>query len=602
MQVPTRSHVSTYNVQAVPYVPYQPSFQPPVQMSFQPAFTQPCMKIQPGMYAGPSHAASKKSMRAVSPTRPSRSSVSGLRVTKTGKAYIPQMRLQAVHQLPYSPSLVPVMPLLHAPAFPLAPTQVVIDAALPLSGLDIKPWVDASSEFVMNMDFDVSSATRTRRMDLKELVAVMKDMSMGKRTIQALADKLVLHRVLENMDVPQMPALLSIEGQVNRKDIENFVRNELCGPNSQEVVIKPTHLSNGTGVIVVSQPKPEEVDSTIQFLHSHIQQFMAQKAGQHESVALRSLKPGFIVQPKYQSSVCFKTPLELRVVVLWGKARLGLWWWGRGSAPGEIPQRNAWVVRRPTKRRGAVDSACEQGEECGELTDEDMWDVVHEHTGSNPGFDKALELFRAHISAISACAEALAVAVGAPFLRCDFFVGSLRWGVRLNEVAYGCGVDYRNRTEEGRIVDDAPAIARILQEGMAQCRNRRTSEHFLTRLGVKGLSYADMSVMPLPAWARTLLPARAESLGQESEDQCVVPEDLCRTIHPQPPWRARQCRSSRGPSRRSHSWDEGAAQASSHMARRSASSAVWPHPRSSSFRASRRSEEPLASSKVPNFK
>merc|ERR1719502_1382797 len=129
MQVPTRSHVPAYNMQAVPavpYVPYQPTFQPPVQMSFQPAFTQPCMvasqPIQPGMYG--SHASSKKSMRAVSPTRPSRSSVSALRVTKTapGKAFVPQMRLQAVHPLPYSPSLVPGLPLLQGPAFPLAPS------------------------------------------------------------------------------------------------------------------------------------------------------------------------------------------------------------------------------------------------------------------------------------------------------------------------------------------------------------------------------------------------------------------------------------------------------------------------------------------------
>lgn len=500
---------------------------------------------------------------------------------------------------------------MHAPAFPKALAQVTFDAALPLSGLDIKPWVDASSEFVMNMDFDVSGATRTRRMDLKELMTVLKDMSNGKRTIQALADKLVLHRILENMDVPQMPVLLTIEGQVRWMDIDNFVRNEMCGPNSQDVVIKPTHLSNGTGVIVMSKPRPEEVDSTIQYLYSHIQQFMAQKAGQHESVALRSLKPGFIVQPKYQSSVCFKTPLELRVVVLWGKARLALWWWGRGTAPGEIPQRNAWLVRRPSKRRSAVDTAFEQGEECRELTDEDMWDVVHEHTGSNPGFDKALELFRTHISAISACAEALAVAVGAPFLRCDYFVGSLQFGVRLNEVAYGCGVDYRNRTEELRIVDDAPAIARILQEGMVQCRNRRASEHFLSRLGVKGSTYADLSVTPLPAWARTLLPARAAGLGQKSEDPCVVPEDLCRTMHPQPTWRgrqstsleARQCKSSRGPSRRSHSWDAGgAAKVGAHLARRSASSAFCPQPRSSSLRPPRRSEEPKASSKAPSSK
>ena len=44
-------------------------------------------------------------------------------------------------------------------------------------------------------------------------------------------------------------------------------------------------------------------------------------------------------------------------------------------------------------------------------------------TESEAERQEAMELFRTHISAISACAEAIAVAVGAPFLRCDFFVG-----------------------------------------------------------------------------------------------------------------------------------------------------------------------------------
>merc|ERR1719446_1567120 len=106
---------------------------------------------------------------------------------------------------------------------------------------------------------------------------------------------------------------------------------------------------------------------------------------------------------------------------------------------------------------------------------------------------------------------------------------------------------------------------------MAQCRHRRTSEHFLSRLGVKGLSYTDMSVTQLPAWVRTTLPARAAGLGLQSEDECVVPEDLCRTMHPLPMWRGRVGRpssqTSRGPSRRSRSWDDGAAQASAQLSR-----------------------------------
>jgi hypothetical protein len=396
-------------------------------------------------------------------------------------------------------------------------------------------------------------------MELKEIMHFMKEMSMGKKTIQALADKLMLHRLLENMDVPQMPALLSIDGVVDQAVIQRFIQGHFNGSESaSDVVIKPTHLSNGTGVLVVSQPKPEEVDSTTHYLTAHIQQFMNQKAGPHESVALRSLKPGFIVQPKYQSAVCFKMPLELRCIVLWGRARLAVWWWGRGSSPGEFPHRNSWLVRCPSKQPVAGENA---GTEVAALTDQDSWQFIHEHTGSNPGFDKALEYFRKYINGIAACAEALATAVGAPFLRADFFVGSSKWGVRLNEVAYGCGVDYQSLTEDGRGVDDAPSIARILQEGMGQCRSRLPPEHFLKRLGVKGTSYNDMSVTTLPAWARSALPVSCESLGVKSDSECVVPDDLCRTMHPV--WRGRNSRLSQGEENtaRSHSWDESRSQA-----------------------------------------
>ncbi|CAK0800958.1 unnamed protein product, partial [Prorocentrum cordatum] len=47
--------------------------------------------------------------------------------------------------------------------------------------------------------------------------------------------------------------------------------------------------------------------------------------------ALRSLVPGFIAQPRYRSCLDFGHPLEMRVVTLWGKARVGVWWWGRSS-------------------------------------------------------------------------------------------------------------------------------------------------------------------------------------------------------------------------------------------------------------------------------
>merc|ERR1719291_1467146 len=148
----------------------------------------------------------------------------------------------------------------------------------------------------------------------------------------------------------------------------------------------------------------------------------------------------------------------MRVVTLWGKARVGVWWWGRSAdASAGKPHRTAWLVRRP----GAA----------GRAGGAEAWQPLHRHPGGNPGFHAALALFARAMPAMAAAAEAVARAVGAPFLRSDFFVGSERWGVRLNEVAYGSGVDYLNRADDGSggIVDDTPTIAQILQEGFARC-------------------------------------------------------------------------------------------------------------------------------------
>jgi len=286
--------------------------------------------------------------------------------------------------------------------------------------------------------------------------------------------------------------------------------------------VKPTHLSNGAGVLILKAVQPQQREHTIQYLTEHVRNHMQQRAGAHESLALQSLKPGFIVQPRYQSVVNFETPLELRIVALWGKVRLGLWWWGRQKALGESPHRNAWIVRRPKRQ--------------GRLSDDDQWDILHEHTGNNPGFNRALELFERHMPAMASAAEAIAVAVGAPFLRVDFFVGSADWGVRLNEVAYGCGVDYRSRSEDGTggIVDDAPSIARILQEGMARCRTILPAKRFLSKLGVQGRTYHDLIVRPLPRslfdfWQRP--PASSEKVARDTDaEDYAVPEDLCKTI------------------------------------------------------------------------
>lgn len=389
-------------------------------------------------------------------------------------------------------------------------------------GSELMPWLQAARDFEMNRDFDLSSVAAVHScLTLPDLMAIMKRESAGKRTIQALADKLMLHKMLDNLGIPQLPALYSVQGRVNAEEMVSFVDNYLLDPASRDVVLKPTHLSNGNGVLVISKVRPADRTGTISFLINHMEQFLRQNAGAHESIALQSLHPGFLIQPRYQSVVAFKTPMEMRVICLWGKARLGLWWWGRtAGAANEAPHRNVWLVRRPAKR--------------GELRASDGWEAIHEHSGQNKGFDTAVSLFLRHMSAMASAAEAIATAFGAPFLRADFFVGSADWGVRLNEVAYGCGVDYRALAEEPgsqRIVDDAPNIAKILKEGMLMCQSVRAPEHFLSKVGAEGTTYAGMTVRairksleqrPTP---NVLLP----SIDKEAE-KSAVPEELCRTI------------------------------------------------------------------------
>jgi len=416
--------------------------------------------------------------------------------------YVPSVRM-----LPYCPSLPPLMPQI---AHEVTEPQAVEGAT------SLKPWIDAARNFEMNTDFDLSRALCGRRVDLKNLMLVMKDESTCKQTIQALADKLMLHRMLENLGISQMPLRFVVEGHATRRQVEQFVLTELGETRSEEVVAKPTHLSNGEGVLILSSPQPHELEQTIETLTAHVHNCLNQQAGSHESAAMRSLRPGFIAQPRYSAGYGFDSPLELRVVVLWGKARLAIWWWGRGQ--GEKPSMNTWLVRRPLIP--------------GALSAGDRWQAIHNHPGSSAKFDSALAVFERNISAIVSTAESIATACGAPFLRADFFVGCPKWGVRLNEVAYGCGCDYRNLADDfsGRIVDDAPSIAHILQEGMSQCCTRRPAEHFLSKLGVSALSYAHSAVPP------QLLPPRPHrgNISEVSPQFTSFDHNRCSGLSPFP--------------------------------------------------------------------
>merc|ERR1719197_302796 len=81
----------------------------------------------------------------------------------------------------------------------------------PLEPLDLQPWIDAAREFEMNADFEVPSAELIGNFDWPGLMEAMKVESAGKITIQALSDKLVLSRILDNLQMPQMPMLLTVQ-------------------------------------------------------------------------------------------------------------------------------------------------------------------------------------------------------------------------------------------------------------------------------------------------------------------------------------------------------------------------------------------------------
>eukprot|EP00747_Dinoflagellata_sp_TGD_P099934 gnl/TRDRNA2_/TRDRNA2_167896_c1_seq18.p1 gnl/TRDRNA2_/TRDRNA2_167896_c1~~gnl/TRDRNA2_/TRDRNA2_167896_c1_seq18.p1 ORF type:complete len:187 (-),score=18.19 gnl/TRDRNA2_/TRDRNA2_167896_c1_seq18:235-720(-) len=85
------------------------------------------------------------------------------------------------------------------------------------------------------------------------------------------------------------------------------------------------------------------------------------------------------------------------------------------------------------------------------------------------------------------------------------------------------------------MVDDKPAIAHILQEGMKICHKVTPARRFLSRLGAEGNTYSEMIVSPLPGKARRLMREKypANALREESDQiakEYATSEDLCRTV------------------------------------------------------------------------
>jgi hypothetical protein len=173
----------------------------------------------------------------------------------------------------------------------------------------------------------------------------------------------------------------------------------------------------------------------------------------------------------------------------------------------------------------------------GEINDDDSWEVIHNHPGGNMGWENAVKLFKRFMPEMAAFTEALATALGAPFLRADFFVGSQKWGVRLNEVAYGCGLDYRTILKEGttqRVIDDKPAMVEILRQGMERCTKHMPARHFLQTLGLQGTEYADSAVTPLKTPAASLPRLPIEITSQEWAEMAAE-EALCKSMKELPP-------------------------------------------------------------------
>lgn len=370
-------------------------------------------------------------------------------------------------------------------------------------------WLEAARTFEMNTDFDVAAELGEEHLDLTDLMGIMKEQSRGKRTIQALGDKILLHKLLSNLGVPQMPMLLSTHGSADSTEVDRLVEKleESEQDEAFDVVAKPTHLSNSSGTLMLSKQIWESQSYNAEKLSEHMETYLEQKADESESSALQSLVPGFVVQPRYRSCIDFGSPVEIRVVTLWGVTRLAIWWWGPKGHETAQWQRNAWIVHEASseERRDV-----ERG-----------WQVFHENPQADAKYNAMLQIILQAMPTMALTAEKIARATGAPFLRSDFFVGSPQWGVRLNEVAYGSNIIMRRaaRGSQTQHPDDSQRIADILQEGLKVCP-RQPPAHFLERLGCRGTSYEPawwqfwardqpgMQVTELPAAAGAALPAQ----------------------------------------------------------------------------------------------
>merc|ERR1719324_1645087 len=102
----------------------------------------------------------------------------------------------------------------------------------------------------MNTDFQVSSPEGC---DFATLMQVMKKESDGKWTIQAMADKLLLNGILENLGLPHMPMIFANRSLAKlRERLEVLVDKLIIATAKKQpydIIVKPTHLSSAQGVM-----------------------------------------------------------------------------------------------------------------------------------------------------------------------------------------------------------------------------------------------------------------------------------------------------------------------------------------------------------------
>jgi len=210
---------------------------------------------------------------------------------------------------------------------------------------------------------------------------------------------------------------------------------------------------------------------------------------------MTSLQPAAILEPAYpsmqqtdgimpSSKVC-----EVRVWVLFGKARVAVWYFGLDD---ELLKPGLLHSRVPSREFTAFFYFDTSSGEWHVVNLEQLeYDLRQVSELAVDGFQRSymnvIRMLKIHLDGAAERSEYVAVALGAPLIRADFFVGCKYWGVILNEVAYGTGGGDLPEYLQQALVD-------IFQKGMEKNRKRVAAQVLLKRnFKVSGDSYETMN-------------------------------------------------------------------------------------------------------------